>query len=126
MIQGGDHHRALRELKAIAAEPWIPRQRYDLGCAFSLLSAAAAEDAKLSEVQRNALVETSRLPGAVKSLDEASTAGFLEPTALLAHMKADSDLDPLRARVDYQALVKRIEVKALGAGKGPKKAVPAS
>ena len=41
-------------------------------------------------------------------------------------MKADSDLDPLRARVDYQALVKRIEAKALGAGKGPKKAVPAS
>ena len=79
MIQGGDHHGALRELEAIAAEPWIPRQRYDLGCAFSLLSAAAAEDAKLAEVQRNALVETSAAR-AVKSLDEASAAGFLEPT----------------------------------------------
>ena len=124
MIQDGDHRGALRELEAIADEPWIPRQRYNLSCAFSLLSTAAAADAKLSKVQRDALVE-SIAANAVKLLDEASVAGFLKPAALLAHMKADRDLDPIRSRVDYQALLKRIEAKAPGDGKEPKKAVPA-
>ncbi len=124
MIQDGDHRGALRELEAIASEPWIPRQRYNLGCAFSLLSAAAATDPKLSKIQRDALIE-SVASRAVKLLDEASVAGFLKPTALLAQMKADSDLEPLRSRADYQALLKRIEAKILGDGKEPQKALPA-
>ena len=63
---------------------------------------------------------------AIKLLGEAAAAHWLQPpAAILAQMKNDSDLDPIRSRKDYQELIKRIDAEAIGNGAGPKAISPA-
>jgi eukaryotic-like serine/threonine-protein kinase len=116
LIQDGDHRGALNELLSLEKEPATPQQRYNRGCAFSLLSAAVASDTGIPEKERAAMAE-SHAVRAIKLLGEAASAQWLKPpSAIVAHMKDDTDLTPIRSRRDYQELIKRIEAGAIGKG----------
>jgi hypothetical protein len=81
-----------------------PRDAFDVTCAYSLLSAAALQDAKLTPSERDKLSEAPALREIelLAGLDWKN-GWLLEP------LKTDKDLDPLRARPDFIALVKRAE-----------------
>ncbi len=70
---------------------------YDLACSQSLL-AGVAPDAGSGLTAAVGLAEADK---AVKSLRRAVAAGWKQ----CAHMRADTDLDPIRTRTDYQMLV---------------------
>ena len=97
-----------------------PDQVYNLGCAFALAGASAAADPKLPKAERDALAE-GRMARAVKLLGEYAAAGLLGPQAMLAQIKGDADLAPLRRRSDFQGLVRRLESRATPRGEGPPK-----
>lgn len=124
MMQSGDHRGALQELDALTREQVTPAQRYNLGCAFSLLSRVVAGDASLGQPERVAQAE-AHATRAVKLLTQVALADYLKPAVLVAQMKADSDLDPIRSRADYISLLKRIEAKANPNGSGKETTIPA-
>jgi tetratricopeptide (TPR) repeat protein len=77
---------------------------YNLGCVFSTASAAAGNDTKLSSTERNRL-KSQFADRAIDLLHQALAKGYRN----LAEVKTDKDLDPLRARVDFQKLVQELE-----------------
>jgi serine/threonine-protein kinase len=105
LAQLGDYRRAVDEANALAEEELIPSEHlYGLACVYSLSSAAAKEDAKLSY---------QYAARALQLLREAVKKGFKD----VAHMKKDPKLDPLRSRDDFQKLLAQLE--AGDAKKGP-------
>jgi tetratricopeptide (TPR) repeat protein len=80
---------------------------YHVACAYSLLSAAALQDVKLAPPNRNKVAEAhaSRAMELLGGLDWKS-GWYLEP------LKRDKDLEPLRFRPDFRALVERAEKEA--------------
>jgi hypothetical protein len=71
---------------------------YDAACIFSLASATVKEDVKLQERYAARAMELLR---------QAVQKGFQD----VAHMKKDTDLDPLREREDFQKLIRELEAK---------------
>jgi serine/threonine-protein kinase len=69
---------------------------YDSTCILSLRSAAAKEDAKLSNQYAARAMELLR---------EAVKKGYKD----IAHIKQDKDLDPLRSRDDFKKLLAQLE-----------------
>jgi tetratricopeptide (TPR) repeat protein len=89
--------RATEVANALAQRTGLRSQTvYHIACIFSLASAAAKDDAKLSNQY------------ALRALDllrEAVKKGFKD----VAHMKKDPDLDPLRNRDDFKKLLAQLE-----------------
>ncbi|MGD8396295.1 MAG: tetratricopeptide repeat protein [Candidatus Eiseniibacteriota bacterium] len=84
-FDAGDYAGALVPLRRIQeAMPGNPVDAYNLACALSMTGAADE---------------------AMRWLEEAVRLGFRDPR----HMQSDTDLEPLRAREDYQALIARLE-----------------
>jgi serine/threonine protein kinase/tetratricopeptide (TPR) repeat protein len=89
-----------------------PRDAFDVACAYSLLSAAALQDAK------TALPVREKLSKEYATRATKLLAGVKEKTEYIEHLKADTDLDPLRARPDFRAIVEQVEEEcAKAAGK---------
>jgi tetratricopeptide (TPR) repeat protein len=82
-----------------------PRNAYPVACAYSLLSAAALQDAKLAPPDRNKVAEAraSRAMELLGGMDWKQSWWYLE------YLKTDKDLEPLRSRPDFRALVERAE-----------------
>jgi len=101
----GDHVQATREADEVAAakEATGPLL-HDIACVFSLASRAVKDDAKLKE---------SYATRAVELLQQAVQKGYQD----VAHMKKDTDLDPLRQREDFQKLIRELEAKKLASPK---------
>jgi serine/threonine protein kinase/tetratricopeptide (TPR) repeat protein len=97
----GDHARASEEAEAVVrqGDPGSV-QLYNVACAFSLASAAADHDAKLSPTDRNHL-KARYADRAMEILRQAVAKGYRNPNII----KPDRDLDPLRARKDFQKLL---------------------
>jgi tetratricopeptide (TPR) repeat protein len=77
---------------------------YDAACYLSLCVPIVAKHNKLNATQRK---EAAQFYGdaAMKQLRDAVSKGFKD----VAHMKKDTDLDPLRQREDFQKLVAELE-----------------
>jgi len=106
LAQSGDHVRATAEADALADVESIPdgERFYNLACVDALASAAALDDGALVSTDRSARAE--RLAArAVQRLARAGSAGYFASVANLANLKTDRDLDSLRPRADFQALV---------------------
>jgi hypothetical protein len=73
----------------------------------------ASKDAKLPQARRQELTK-SYGDRAVQALRQAAAHGYQDA----AHMKKDTDLDPLRGRNDFKALLAELEK---GAPKGKPK-----
>ena len=74
----------------------------------SLASGAAAKDEDLAEADRVTLVDKYAVR-AVALLKEDRSLGYFKDPEIVAHMKKDTDLDPLRERDDFKQLVKELE-----------------
>lgn len=89
-------------MAGVGSIPAGPRG-YALACVLSLASAAARGDASMGPAERDARAE--RLSAdAIRRLGEARAADFFGGPAGLNRIEDDPDLDPLRARGDFQLL----------------------
>jgi tetratricopeptide (TPR) repeat protein len=84
-----------------------PADAYDAACSLSRCVPIVARHDKLDDKHRK---EASQLYGdaAMKLLREAASKGWKD----VAHMKKDTDLDPLRERQDFKKLVAELQAKA--------------
>ncbi len=99
LARAGDHVRALAEANQLAqAKEATAYRLYDLACVCSLASAAVQDDAGLKEQYATR---------AVALLRQAVVKGWKN----VAHLKKDTDLDPLRSRGDFQKLLAELEAK---------------
>jgi tetratricopeptide (TPR) repeat protein len=98
---------AVRTAEACRDLGWnAPVDAYDAACFLSLCIPIVAKHDKLDDKQRK---EAAQFYGdaAMKLLREAVGKGWKD----VAHMKKDTDLDPLRQREDFQKLVAELEGK---------------
>src|SRR5207248_2338373 len=90
LVNAGDHVRGVAEATAMAGLRGVPGgQLYNLACACSLAAAQVKADAALAE---------RYAAQAVALLRQAAAARYFGDPATVAHMKKDTDIDPLRHR----------------------------
>ncbi len=97
--------------RAVAAIAAVPRTGPDSGviiyneaCILALAAAAAANDVTSSPEHRAALVE-QYAARAMSALTEARRVGYFGDASKVANIRTDRDVDPLRARPDFQVLL---------------------
>jgi hypothetical protein len=99
---------AATDLARVAFDP--AGDAYKAACFLSRCIPLAEKDAKLPQARRQELAK-SYGDRAVQALRQALAKGYKDA----AHMKKDTDLDPLRQRDDFKKLLAELEK---GAGKG--------
>jgi serine/threonine protein kinase/tetratricopeptide (TPR) repeat protein len=114
----GDHQGATAEVYALQASGRESSYgRYNFVCVFALAARAAQNDPTLLPDRRNQLAVKYGAE-AVQVLARMKSAGFFRTApGLLEYLKADSDLEPLRPRADYQALLHELEKEGAATGK---------
>jgi serine/threonine-protein kinase len=94
--------------RAVALLEQLPsagfQELYSLACYQALLAGAAVEGSGLTPDEGRAAADA-----AMATLGRAVAAGF----RMAAHLRADTDLDALRQRDDFQKLLKDLEAKAV-------------
>jgi tetratricopeptide (TPR) repeat protein len=104
----GDHAQGTAEAEVLFRQNDLnPGNLYDLGCTFSLSSAAAEHDRKLSPADR-ARLQALYAVRAMDFLRQAIAAGWLTPEVL----KTDPDMEPLKARDDFRKLLADLEANS--------------
>jgi hypothetical protein len=94
-----EHARVTAEADALArSKDASAALYYDAACVFALSAAAVHDDDKQAEPYAVRAVELLR---------QAVAKGFKD----VAHLKKDSDLDPLRQREDFKKLLRELERK---------------
>jgi eukaryotic-like serine/threonine-protein kinase len=81
----------------------VGRTHYNLAWIYSLCSAVARDDDRLSIAERNAQCERDAAR-AIELLGEARSVGYFHTPGALEAMNQDHNLDPLRLRPDFQLL----------------------
>jgi tetratricopeptide (TPR) repeat protein len=106
LAQQGRYEEALAEAERWGAKPSDLEDPYYVACAYSLLSAAALQNDKLAPPKRAGISEAhaSQALKLLAGLDWKKYGWYFEPS-----LKTDNNLNPLRARPDFIALVKRAE-----------------
>jgi tetratricopeptide (TPR) repeat protein len=101
------YEEAVAEAQGRGAIPGDLEIAFHVACAYSLLSAAALQHNKLAVPDRARISEAhaSRAIELLASMDWKNQRGWY----LEAFLKTTKDLDPLRKRPDFIALVKRVE-----------------
>jgi serine/threonine protein kinase/tetratricopeptide (TPR) repeat protein len=102
LLQQDDAVRAAERCRDLGWNP--PAEAYSAAGGLSLCVAIVEQHAKLDDKQREA---AARFYGdaAMKLLREAVSKGYKDA----AHMKQDTDLDPLRRREDFQSLIAEMQ-----------------
>jgi tetratricopeptide (TPR) repeat protein len=101
LLDLGDHALAAKtaaELARIAFDP--ANDTYNAACYLSLCVPLAKKDTKLSDAKREELARSYGVQ-AMEMLRQSVAKGYKD----FAHMKKDSDLEPLRGREDFQKLL---------------------
>jgi serine/threonine protein kinase/tetratricopeptide (TPR) repeat protein len=112
LAKRGDHARATEEAEALVRQGDLnPAHVYNVACAFSLASAAADHDTKLSSTDRSRL-KARYADRAIDCLRQAIAEGWRNPSVI----KKDRDFDPIRAREDFQKLLADLEAKEKESG----------
>jgi hypothetical protein len=108
LAHAGQHDRAMAEVQDLAQGKALPAaDLYNLACAASLAAESARRDGRLSPPTRAKLAEQNAVR-AVELLKQAHAAGYFKDPANAELLKTDKDLDPLRARADFQQLAAAI------------------
>src|SRR5262249_29170594 len=103
----GDHAAAAHAVGKLAQCAFNPSEdRYNSACLLSRCVPLAEKDTKLPESKRKELVK-AYADQAVDLLGQAVKAGWKDA----AHMKKDTDLEPLRGREDFKKLIAELERK---------------
>ena len=99
--QAGDHARAVADLNELfPSASFSDDDRYNAACVYSLCSAAALADGRLSDDDRTRLVD-DYARRAVKIIGELGQAGYFQDSQHAANLRDDPDLAPLRSRSDF-------------------------
>jgi tetratricopeptide (TPR) repeat protein len=104
----GEHAAAARTAEQLASLGVSPAtDMYNAACVLALCVPLAAKDTKLPEAERpkQARAYTDR---AMELLRQAIAKGYQD----IAHLKKDTDLDPLRSREDFKKLLAELEATA--------------
>jgi serine/threonine-protein kinase len=104
----GDYRQGVAEAeKGVAIAPQDGLTCYNASCAYANISAAAGRDPKLPAIERRQQAEryASR---AVELLRQTKQAGLFHRVAAVDFMFKDPDLDPLRGREDFEALMREV------------------
>jgi hypothetical protein len=110
----GNHARAADGAEVLARQQNLaPIHAYDLACLYARTAGAVEQDLKLSPVDRTRL-RASYADRAMVFLQDAVAGGYAHPVA----MRADADLDPLRARDDFRKLIFDLEAQQKVSGDG--------
>jgi tetratricopeptide (TPR) repeat protein len=105
LAQLGRHDQATAVADELAGDPLDPGSTlYNCSCVYSLAARSALADTELAPPARAARSE-GYAARAVVLLRQADSVGLFHDANALASLKADPDLDPLRARADFQALL---------------------
>jgi serine/threonine-protein kinase len=106
LARSGNYLQAETEAKSLANVASIPvsRRAYGIACVEARASAGAHVDVALPARERDARAE-SFAASAVRWLDQARGAGFFRDHPAIDQMRAETDLDSLRSRSDFQLLV---------------------
>jgi tetratricopeptide (TPR) repeat protein len=103
----GEYGRATEQADAMVGQGDLPYlELYNVACVFSLASAAADRNSKLSSLDRNRL-KARYADRAMDFLRQSLAKGYPYPRDL----KEDHDLDPLRERGDFRKLLTDLEGK---------------
>jgi tetratricopeptide (TPR) repeat protein len=103
----GEHARATQEMEALLRQGDVAGIHvYDVACGFCLAWTGAEKDTKLSPTERKS-VKTRYADRAMELLRQAVAKGYRNQSII----KEDHDLDPLRAREDFQELLADLEAK---------------
>jgi tetratricopeptide (TPR) repeat protein len=103
----GDHAAAADTARKLAELVFEPiGDHYDAACFLSRSVPLAEKDPKLSEARRKELVK-SYADQAMNLLRQAVAKGYKDA----AHMKKDTDLDPICNREDFKRLIGELESK---------------
>ncbi len=101
LIHSGDHARAVADANALAGEKNVTGATlYNAACVFSIGSSVVKQDAELQDQYALRAVELLTL---------AKRQGFFKDAKNVEHMDQDSDLDPLRARVEFKQFIAELE-----------------
>jgi serine/threonine protein kinase/tetratricopeptide (TPR) repeat protein len=112
LAERGDHARQTEEVDALLHQGDLRAIHvYDAACAFCRASAAAEHDTKLSLTDRNRL-KARYANRAIELLRQAVAKGWRFPNVI----REDGELDPLRAREDFQKLLADLEAKEKESG----------
>ena len=110
----GDHARAALDVQALPLQPGLRSvSLYNIACVLSLSGAAAEQDSKLPAAERTRL-KTLYCDRAMDFLHDAVARGYNHPVAI----KADTDLEALRARDDFRKLIVDLEAQQKTSGGG--------
>jgi serine/threonine-protein kinase len=106
IARSGDYARAAVEAETLAEGTSIPvgERSYDFACVDALVSAAARNDPKLEPAERSKRSE-QLAARAMLLLDRSRIAGYFLDPGPVHRLLEDTDLDPLRARPDFQLLI---------------------
>ena len=93
---------AIAEVEALLAEANVDGGTlYDAACFF-------AQHAQYADLPPDAEQHATR---AVALLQKARAVGYFQAPALVAHLKHDHDLDPLRPRADFLDLIAQLDAQ---------------
>jgi serine/threonine-protein kinase len=113
-VELGDHAGAVEAAQKLARWAFEPMSdNYNSACLVSRSIVLAEKDSKLPEARRKELARTYA-DQAMALLRQAVAKGYKD----VAHMKKDTDLDPLRNREDFKKLI--AELEAAAKKKGPR------
>ena len=108
LVARGGYARAAEEAEAVVRQGDVGALIvYNAACVLSLASAAADHDTKLSPTDRTGL-KARYADRAIDLLHKAIAKGYRNPRII----KEDRDLDPLRARQDFQKLLADLEASS--------------
>jgi tetratricopeptide (TPR) repeat protein len=105
----GDHAHAVAEVeKGLVIAPQDGLTRYNASCGYATISAAIGQDMKLPVKERQQQAERYALR-AVELLRQTKQAGLFHRVAAVDFMAKDPDLDSLRGREDFKALMRELQ-----------------
>ncbi len=103
----GDHEKAVHAAQRLAALGWDPAaDAYNGACALAQCVPIVEKDAKLAEAKRRELAG-SYTQEALAMLGQAISKGYKD----VAHIRKDTDLDPMRSVPEFQKLLEALEKK---------------
>jgi tetratricopeptide (TPR) repeat protein len=106
---GGGHAKATDEAEKLVSRDAVTGSTfYDAACVYASAATAARRDDKLTPSRREDQA-AHYAHRAVELLQKARGAGFFTDPFSVALLKTDTDLNPLRARDDFQKLLAELE-----------------
>jgi serine/threonine protein kinase/tetratricopeptide (TPR) repeat protein len=110
LARAGKYMEASNEASQLVAKAKGGDVLYRFACVYSLSAAAASADVQRSPDERQGLADQFSMQ-AVKLLAAADEAGFFKTPSNQEKLKADPDLQALRARADFKKLESTLKTK---------------